>query len=83
MSLDDEGVVVLEQRVHLLHLLRGERLGHEQPVVAQVELGAALARGVRGLGALEGEGAEVLPVVDAEALAEVAENQRAILLHLR
>ena len=76
-------MVVLEQGVHLLHLLRGQRLGHEDAVVAQVELGAGLARGVGRLGALEGERLEVVAVVDAETLAEVAEHQRAVFFHLR
>lgn len=37
-------MVMLEEGVHALHLLRGEGLQDEQPVVTLVELGAGLAR---------------------------------------
>ena len=38
MAVDDVGVVLLEQAVHLLHLLGGEGLDHVHPVGGEVEV---------------------------------------------
>ena len=73
MPLDDVGVVLLEQRVHLLDLLRLEGLDDVELVVRVVEARPALARRPHRLGAL-GERAHERRVLDAEALAEVAKD---------
>ena len=38
VPVDDVGVVLLQQAVHLLHLLRGEGLDHVHPVRGEVEV---------------------------------------------
>ena len=81
MSLDDKGVILLEQEMHLFHLLRRERLDNIELVVWQVELGPAPPRRIHGLGAFR-QRLQVRAVVDAKALAEVTEDQGTIFFDL-
>lgn len=81
-DLSTDRVVVLEERVHSLDLLRGQALQDVQFVIALVELGAALSRRVNAHGLGPRQRLPVVHVVDVEALPQVAEDQRAVLLHL-
>ena len=73
MPLDDKGVILLEQEMHLFDLLRGERLHNVELVVGQVKLGPAPPGRVHGLGTFC-QGLEIRTVVDTEPLAEIAED---------
>lgn len=75
-------MVVLEERVHALDLLGRQALQDEQLIVAAVELGAGLARRVDLHRLRARQRLAVLHVVDAEALAQIAEDERTVLLHL-
>lgn len=76
-------MVVFEKRVHPLDFLRGKSLDDEQFVVALVELGPALAGRVVGQRLRTRQRLLVVEIVDAEALADVAEHHRAVLLHFK
>ena len=77
MPVHDVGMVMLEELMHLLHLLRSEGLYHVHPVTAEIVVGPAPQRvdGARGLG----QGVEEVRVVDSKPLPEVSEDQRTIL----
>ena len=73
MSLNNEGVILLEQEMHLLDFLRGERLHNVELVVREIKFGATASGGIHGFGAL-GQRLQVRTVVDAEALAKITED---------
>ncbi len=76
---DDIRMILLQERVHPLHLLGGQALQDEQFVVALVEFGAAFARGVDLGGLRAGERLAVVDVVNVEAFAQILEHHRAVL----
>ena len=73
MPLYDEWVILLEQEMHLFDLLRSKGLHNVELVMRQVELGSAPPRRVHGLRTLC-QGLQVGSIVDAEALAQIAED---------
>lgn len=75
-------MIVLEERMHALDLLRRQALQDEQLIVAAIELRARLARRVDLHRLRARQRLAVLDVVDAEALAQIAKDERTVLLHL-
>ncbi len=81
VPLDDVRVILFEKGMHLLDFLGGERLQDVERVDREVELGPAPPRRVHLLGTLSKRFQKAL-VIDAEPLAQIAEDHRTIFLQL-
>ena len=81
MAVHDVGMVVLQELVHLLHLLRGERLYHVHPVTGEIVGGPTTER-VDGPWCL-GQRIQEVRVLDTEPLPEVPKHQWTILFDFK